>query len=250
MRLRARRPQHIDRRLREVTRSLFGGHDERATTVGDHAAVELVQRIGDQPRVDHVVDGDRVAVARQRVEGRVLAHTDRDLGELLGRGTELVHVTARRHGVAADERYAVRGHELRGTFDRRVAGDKTAGAEHATHTAELIRPVGHEDGVGDAVLDRRRRVLHVELERRSAGHRRVDVAVLDAEILGHHHGHISLTARGVDVAVEVGFGHAAIRQRSLHGQRVVLRAGEMRGDRVVGQRDPTDHRCASGHGRS
>ena len=61
VRLRAARAEHVDRRLREVLGPLGRRHDERAAAVGDHAAVEQVQRVGDHPRVEHVVDGDRVA---------------------------------------------------------------------------------------------------------------------------------------------------------------------------------------------
>ena len=41
------------------------------------------------------VDRDRIAVQRVRVQARVLAHADGDLGELLGRRAELVHVAPR-----------------------------------------------------------------------------------------------------------------------------------------------------------
>ena len=60
-----------------------------------------------------------------------------------------------------------------------------AGAERAAHARQLVRAVGDEDRVAQPLADRRGRVLHVELERRAAGHRAVDVAVVDAEVLGH-----------------------------------------------------------------
>ena len=53
---------------------------------------------------------------------------------------------------------------------------------------ELVGAVGDERGVARAVADRRGEVLHVELERRAAGHRAVDVAVVDAQVLGHRDG--------------------------------------------------------------
>ena len=50
--------------------------------------------------VEDIVDRDRVAVLRERIESGELADTDGDLGQLLGRRPELVHVTTGRHGVA------------------------------------------------------------------------------------------------------------------------------------------------------
>ena len=73
----------------------------RAAAVGDHAAFEQVQRVGDDPRFEHVLDGDFVDLDELEVGHRldgfwvahgVLARGDGDLGELLGRGAVLVHV--------------------------------------------------------------------------------------------------------------------------------------------------------------
>ena len=93
VRLPAGRAEHVDRAAacRSRARSSVVTID-RAAAVGDHAAVELVQRVGDHAAREHVVDRDRVAVAGERVQARELAHADRDLGELLGRRAELVHV--------------------------------------------------------------------------------------------------------------------------------------------------------------
>ena len=60
----------------------------------------------------HVVDGDRVAVVRLGIERRVVAGRHRDLGELLDRRAELVHVPAGGHGVLGDERVPERRVEL------------------------------------------------------------------------------------------------------------------------------------------
>ena len=63
-------------------------------------------------RALHVVDRDRVAVVRLGVERRVVAGRHRDLGELLDRRAELVHVPARRHRVLRDQRVPERHVEL------------------------------------------------------------------------------------------------------------------------------------------
>ena len=103
---RVRGAEHVRRLLRQIARPLLRRHDARRTAVGDHAAIEQVERIGDESRRQHVVDRDRVAVLRQRVEARVLAHRHRDLGQLLRRRTELVHVPGGGERVVADERVA------------------------------------------------------------------------------------------------------------------------------------------------
>ena len=59
------RAAHVHGPVPEVACPFLGGHDDAAAAVGDHAAVELVQRVGDEPRRHHVVDGDRVAVHRR-----------------------------------------------------------------------------------------------------------------------------------------------------------------------------------------
>ena len=89
-----------------------------------------------------------------------------------------------------------------------------------------------------AVLDRRGGVLDVELERRAAGHRAVDVAVVDAQVLGHGDGvvdHHPAAAAGADVAVDLGLLDAGVGDGPLRGEHVVLHAVEVRGHGVVGQ---------------
>jgi hypothetical protein len=93
-------------------------------------------------------------------------------------------------------------------------------------------------------------VLDVELERRPARHGAVDVAVVDAQVLGHRHrvvDHHLVAATGADVGVDVGLLHAAVGQRPLHRERVVLDAVEVGGDGIVAQPDPGDHRRPVAH---
>ena len=87
----------------------------------------------------------------------------------------------------------------------------------------------------------------MELERRAAGHRAVDVAVVDAQVLGHGDGvvdHHPAATAGADVAVDLRLLDAGVGDGPLRGEHVVLHAVEVRGLGVVGQADPHDDRCA------
>ena len=89
-------PRTCTGRCGEIAGPVLGGEDDRAAAVGHHAAVELVERIGDELRTEHVVDGDRIAVHGVRVAAGVLADLHRDRRELLRRRAVLVHVALRR----------------------------------------------------------------------------------------------------------------------------------------------------------
>ena len=131
------------------------------------------------------------------------------------------------------------------------AGEATR-PERAAHARQLIGPVRDQDGVAQPVADGGRRVLHVELERRPAGHGAVDPAVIDAEVLGHRHRVVDhhAAAAGGDVAVDVGLGHAAVGQRPLQSLHVVLDAVQVRHPRVVGQPRADDDWSAVAHRRT
>ena len=76
-----------------------GDHDQGAAAVGDHAAVEPVQRVADHRRVQDLLDGDRVAEQGVGVVLGVLARRHLDLGQLGAGGAELVHVAPGGQGV-------------------------------------------------------------------------------------------------------------------------------------------------------
>jgi hypothetical protein len=85
-------------------------------------------------------------------------------------------------------------------------------------------------------------VLDVELERGPTGHRPVDVAVVDAQVLGHRDGVVDhqAAAAGAHVPVDLALLDAAVGEGPLHGLHVVLDAVEVRRLRVVGQPDSHD----------
>src|SRR5262249_10799710 len=98
------RAEHVGRRLGQVARPLRRRHDDGAGPVGDEATVELVERRRLERRGQHLVDGGRIAVAGLWGPRRRVARADGDLGQLLRRGAELVHVPGGGEGVGADGR--------------------------------------------------------------------------------------------------------------------------------------------------
>ena len=172
--------EHPHRLLRQVAGALLGGEHDRAAAVAADAAVQLGERVGDHPRALHVVDRDRVAVVGLGIVRRVAARRHRDLGELLDRGAELVHVAAGGHRVLRDQRVP----------ERRVELHRAAAAEREVRAAPAGLQVGarrrsvHEhDDFDVAGHDRGGRVLDHELPRGAAHAGAVDPGGPQAEVL-------------------------------------------------------------------
>ena len=178
--------EHPDGLLLAVPRALGADDDDRAAGIGDEAAVEEVERVGDPARGEHVVDGDRVAHHRLRVEGRPLAGGDGDLGELLVRGAVLVHVAHAGHGVVRGRAADVVGHlELGGGVPRVERGACGAAAAAAGGAALAV---GDEGDVDEAGGDGGGGVLDVDDEGGAADGGAVGVGGLDAEVFGELEG--------------------------------------------------------------
>jgi hypothetical protein len=88
--------EHEDRAGREVSRALGRDQHQRAASVGHEAALEQVERPGDDPRREHVGNADRIAVHGARIPAGPLALHDRDHRELLVGQPEVLHVAERR----------------------------------------------------------------------------------------------------------------------------------------------------------
>ena len=91
--------EHLDAVALERGRDLGRHHHKRAAAVGDHAAVEPVQRVRDHRRVDHLVHRHDLAQHGVFVVLGVVRGGDLDPGELLAGSAEFVHVPARGHAV-------------------------------------------------------------------------------------------------------------------------------------------------------
>jgi len=144
--------------------------DERSTAVGDDAAVEHVQRIGDHARGENLFDGDDVAQESVRIVLCVGGGGNLDFCELFRSRAELVHVASGGHRVAGDDRHAevVLEVHLGGVAEAARAGDARAGRPWQTGECDE----------GDLAVTRCYRlggVLHVHDVRRAARFRRVDV---------------------------------------------------------------------------
>ena len=238
MRERVRRAEDVRGWLGQVARPLLGRHHAGGATIGDHAAVEEVQRIGDQSRREHVIDRDRIAVLRQRVHGCVITHRHRDLCELLRGRPELVHVSSRGEGVAADEGVAP-DRIRRARAGRRSSA--SAGTEGTPHLGQLRAPVGDEHDLGLAALDGGGRMLDEHLERRPTDVGLVEVVRPDAEVLTGLH-RVQRQQADRRVPVDVLPRQAGVGQRTIGRDAVERELGHIGMVRIVGRGDTGDDR--------
>ena len=242
MRERVGRAEDVGRRLAQIAGPLVRRDDARRAAVGDHAAVEHVQRVGDEARRQHVVDGDRIAVLRQRVDRRVIAHRDGDLGQLLRRRAVVVLVTSGGQRIVADERVAPHRVGRRRPDGRRT---RSAGAEAPSHLRQLHAAVGDEHDLGVAAVDGVGRVLDEHLEGRAAGVGLVEVRRVQPEVLAQLHG-VHREEPGGGVAVDLVPRDAGVGQRPVGRDRVDPELGQLRMVRVVGGGNAGDHSHGAG----
>ena len=180
---------------REVAGDLGSRDDHGTAVVGHQAAVVEGQRPGDDPGVDHVLDGDRAAERTLRlavhhgawIELRPVPGDDRDVSEVLQRRAVVVEVA--HHGVR------VLRWRPEGTVRHRHLGPRADLPTPATATAAAtaaVRPAGFavadEGDVDDAGMDGGQRMVHVDLERAAANRCGVEVSRMDAEVLGEFAG--------------------------------------------------------------
>ena len=218
--------EEIDRLGLEIARALGRGHDYRGAAVAHQRAIEQMQGIGDHPRIEHVIDGDRLAHLRRRIHRGVLATGDRDRRALRRGGAVGMLMRAGEQRIEGGDRRAV------GTLELRMAG---AGHRFdrlvAREPGELA--IGHRDqhGMAHAGRDRRGRVMH-DCERGAAARRRRHaVAREDLHVLGDHLGviHDRLGEGDArDQAVDVVLGDAGVVEREFRGLDVKLGGAQMR----------------------
>ena len=220
------RPEQPHTRPREARGDLGPDHDDGAAPVGDDAAVEAVERVGDHRGVDDVRHRDDVAQQGEGIVLRVVRGRDLDPGELLARRPVLVHVPHRGHGVLVDDRRPVRELER----DVRARGPVAARRGAGGH-ALGARPARERDQrhVALARRDRLRGMRDVNDVGRSARLRRVDVPELEPHVVGHGQAaearRIARAEIAVDVVLrEVGVGERAHRRLGVElRQRLLVR---------------------------
>ena len=208
------------------------GHHHRSPAVGDHTAVEPVERIGHERRREHVLHRDGVGQVGVGVVLRVLGRRHLDPRQLLGSGPELVHVPARRQRVHTQHVGSVEAFEAGlgrgGEGGDGVGGAARAGSAPATEDARArgsrLPGQRHE---GDAALPRGDGcgcVTDVDVVRRATGLGGVDVGELvEAEIIGHRHRAEAGGVAGAEVAVDVVEGEPGVGQRAQRHLGVDLR---------------------------
>jgi hypothetical protein len=197
----------------QIARALFRRHHVGRRAVGNDRAIEQVQGRGDHAGGEHVGNADGRRLVRERIERRVAANRDRDLGHLLRRGAVFMHVALR------DERIQRRHERPVGRLELRM---RPAGVCHELHgrTARLVReqvlPRDAEHGLGLSRSDRHRRVMN----HRGAGSarhvERCEVTRPDAERLRHHaarHRPVGDPNRRRQKPVDVGEREPRVRER-------------------------------------
>ena len=113
--------QKINGRFAHRFCALRRRHDIGLAAVGRHDAVEQADRVGNQPRLFVVFDGDRFSQISVGIERRVIAAGDGDLAEVLFGHARFVHVAAHDEG-----NLAVRSHDAEGHFIVARVGGRAA----------------------------------------------------------------------------------------------------------------------------
>ena len=185
---------HIDGLVGEVLGAFGGDEDQRAAAVRDQAALEQVERIGDQPRVEHVLHGDRIPVRRARIHPRPLALRHRHHRQLFVGHAVLLHVAQH-----ADGEHRGGAHRAVGHLELRRQRSASAAATATANAGSPALAVGHQNGVRVASLDGRHGVAHMQHERAAADGTAVHPARRDTEVVGDGHRRLAGRRHAVDV---------------------------------------------------
>ena len=186
-------------------------HDEKRLGAGaGHDAVEQVQRLGDRPRAEVLLQRQRLLEQRQRKLERIGALRDAQLAEVLARRAVLLHVVRGEEGEARVGAAGAVGID-------RVAREL---AEVGERQAEGIDVVGVAGDAGDDVrvarLHRARRAAQRHHAARAAQRDVVEPARREAEVLRQADGGIGREGEAGDgKAVDLVFVQSRSFQESL-----------------------------------
>ncbi len=215
----------FDQRPVELFGDLRPHQHKRAAAVADDAAIEPVQRIGDQRRAHDVLDGHDLGQHGVRIVLRVVRSRDLDPGKLLAGGAVLVHVPHRAHGVAVRRGDGVRRLPsglglVGGSGPRRRAG------RHAF----AARPPRERDQ-RDVAFAGSDRLGRMRGERDVGGAAKLGgfgMAKLQVHVFRHGGGAGARRIAGAEIAVDVVAGEPGIGQRAQRHLGVELRHGLVR----------------------
>ena len=212
--------ENMDRGLGEIRGPVRRGDHQGAAAVRDQAAFEQVERVGDHPGGEHVLDRERVAVGGARVLGGPAALGHGYVGQLLVGQPVLLHVAQHRDGERRGRaENAVRRLELPGRRGRPETERRSA---HPGPPRLAVRDQ-HRPGVPGP--DGRGRVTHVQQERGAAHAGAVDPGRREAERVCHlHRARRGDRGDAVDVAQrQARVGHRVQRALHVQLQRAVTR---------------------------
>ena len=172
-------PQHIHRLRFQVAGALCRGHHDRAAAIGHQAAIEPPERIDNGRRLQHILDGHRIAEGGGRVQAGPGAGGHCDLCQgLLGRAVN-VGMPVRGHGVRTRRRGQARHHIPLVREQRRPP------AERARRLRLLHRTIEDQHRIADPSLDHLVSVPCVQHEGAAAGIRAIQIfRKPDTQILG------------------------------------------------------------------
>ncbi len=225
--------EEIDRLVLEIACPVRPHQHARAAAIGHQAAIGRGQRVADHPRAEHVRDRERTMRERRRVEVGPGAGRHRDLGQLLARRAELVHVPARRQRIRRDRMPRLVGglvHLLLAHRDQPPAG------------AALVRAVADQRRVALPGRQRHRGAQQMRLEARPADIGAVLHPRLDAQILRHRQGRERVRAGRRIQPVDVAEREPRIGDRRQRRFRHQLGRGPIRCHSGAGAADADDRR--------
>ena len=175
-------------------------HDDRAAAIADDAAIKPVQRIGNQRRIEHILDGDDVRQHGVRIVLGMMRRGDLDPGKLRGCGAVIVHVPHGAHGVAVGRGDGI-GYLPAGLRLVRIARAWRGAGSHAFATrAPGERDQRHVTLAGGNSLGGVRGQRNV---RRAAEFGRLGVAKFQVHIFRHRGGSRSRRVAGAEITVDV-----------------------------------------------
>ncbi len=200
--------EHVHRGTRQVAGACRRRHDHRAARVGGDTTHGAGEGIGNEGRVEHLVDGDGIATQCTGIARRPFTLRDDDVRE---RGAVEAPVVQESQRAEREERHRADGavRQLELPLPRIRAGPE--------HRASEVRPpalaVRDQDDLALLTLDGCSRVREVDEIRAAAHHRRVDPARLDAEGVRDDRGQVRVEPAARD-AVDVGRGEPAVVERA------------------------------------
>ena len=186
--------EQVDGLRREILGAVGGGQDQGAAAVGDEAAHQQAERVGDHPRAQDVLDGDRVAEGGARVFRRPFALHDRHHRQLLLGDAVGLHVAQDR-----DREEGRRPHRPVGQFELAGEAARRHRRARARDAGAAAFAVGDQDRLAQPAFERRRGVADVDHERAAADRGAVDPFGGDAEIMRDRHRRLAGGRDAVDV---------------------------------------------------